>query len=199
MIVPVHVLEKEEDFKNIKDSYCYLIGSEGTYAKKETFAYSVIQPMFDKSTQKVKGLFDIKPIALIKIRGPKFEEIKPVLDFFVWSANKHDAEAMVYMYYNPETKQYDFIPPTQEVTGASISYDEMPKAAKGFKPLGTIHSHVDMSAFHSGTDTNDQATFDGIHITVGKVRGYPEYEVKLFVSGQDYDIKDFIENPDVVT
>jgi hypothetical protein len=35
--------------------------------------------------------------------------------------------------------------------------------------VGTIHSHCDFSAFHSGTDTFDESTFDGIHITLGHV------------------------------
>jgi hypothetical protein len=35
--------------------------------------------------------------------------------------------------------------------------------------VGTIHSHCNFSAFHSGTDTHDEETFDGIHITLGHV------------------------------
>jgi len=35
--------------------------------------------------------------------------------------------------------------------------------------IGTIHSHCDFSAFHSGTDQADESTFDGIHITLGHV------------------------------
>jgi hypothetical protein len=35
--------------------------------------------------------------------------------------------------------------------------------------VGTIHSHCDFSAFHSGTDERDEATFDGLHLTFGNV------------------------------
>jgi hypothetical protein len=35
--------------------------------------------------------------------------------------------------------------------------------------VGTIHSHCDFSAFHSGTDEADESTFDGVHLTFGHV------------------------------
>lgn len=40
---------------------------------------------------------------------------------------------------------------------------------ENFCVFGTIHSHCEMSAFHSGVDDNDEYGFDGLHITIGKV------------------------------
>lgn len=42
-------------------------------------------------------------------------------------------------------------------------------ANAGFKNVGTIHSHPSFNAFHSGTDTGDEASFDGVHLTLGHV------------------------------
>lgn len=40
---------------------------------------------------------------------------------------------------------------------------------QGFAIIGTIHSHCNFGAFHSGTDNHDEMNFDGLHITIGKV------------------------------
>jgi len=42
-------------------------------------------------------------------------------------------------------------------------------ANAGFMNVGTIHSHPSFNAFHSGTDTGDEASFDGVHLTLGHV------------------------------
>ena len=49
----------------------------------------------------------------------------------------------------------------------------------GYIRLGTIHSHCDFSAFHSGVDDNDEANFDGLHITVGKLRSGLDYAQRV--------------------
>ena len=192
MIVPILPIQSKEELEAITDKYCYLIGNNGVFLKKETFAYKVIQKVFEQSKEKatIDGLIEIKEVAEVTVSKLPYKDIKKVTDFFAHIADSLSSEVVVYLYYNPETKKYDFIPPSQEVTGASITYGTMPVAKKGFKPLGTIHSHVDMSAFHSGTDENDQATFDGIHITVGKVReANPEFDVRLYIGKRDYGIK----------
>ena len=42
-------------------------------------------------------------------------------------------------------------------------------ANAGYLNVGTIHSHPSFNAFHSGTDTGDEASFDGVHLTLGHV------------------------------
>jgi proteasome lid subunit RPN8/RPN11 len=65
--------------------------------------------------------------------------------------------------------------PAQTVTGGSVKYNraDQPtlkeRVQYGWKVVGTIHSHCDFSAFHSGVDTDDEADFDGLHITLGHV------------------------------
>lgn len=39
----------------------------------------------------------------------------------------------------------------------------------GYMIYGTIHSHSNFGAFHSGTDDHDETDFDGLHITIGNV------------------------------
>lgn len=40
---------------------------------------------------------------------------------------------------------------------------------EGFKVMGTIHSHCNFGAFHSGIDDDDEVNFPGLHITLGNV------------------------------
>lgn len=50
------------------------------------------------------------------------------------------------------------------------SYAEYQDLIKeGWIIYGTIHSHCNMPAFHSGTDDSDEENFEGLHITIGKV------------------------------
>lgn len=46
---------------------------------------------------------------------------------------------------------------------------------RGYKIWGTIHSHCNFSAFHSGVDDADEMDFNGLHITIGNVDGNFSY------------------------
>lgn len=46
-----------------------------------------------------------------------------------------------------------------------------------FLPACTIHTHVDISAFESGTDAKDEESAPGWHITLGKLLQYKEYDL----------------------
>lgn len=103
--------------------------------------------------------------------------------FFRMVFEKYGAESYVQLYYSKELGQYRLWCPKQEVSRGGVSYDRADQFAyeervgdakdisKEWKwqMVGTIHSHCDFSAFHSSTDTGDEETFDGIHITIGHV------------------------------
>jgi hypothetical protein len=54
--------------------------------------------------------------------------------------------------------------------------------SEGFRIFGTIHSHCDFGAFHSGTDDADELHFDGLHITIGNVRSGWSYSARYMAS-----------------
>lgn len=202
-IIPIHVIKSKKDMDAIKDNYCYLLGANGLFLKKSNFVFTSIGAVYgEKATKEargqVSGLYTIEQKASISVPKLPLTALNPIIHFFIWSADKHSSEAMVYLYYNSTTKKYMAIPPKQTVTGMHIKYGIMPKQPRGYKPVGTIHSHVDMTAFHSGPDDTDQHTFDGIHITIGKVRsGNPEFDVRLYIDKTHYSVKTehFIEQP----
>jgi proteasome lid subunit RPN8/RPN11 len=91
--------------------------------------------------------------------------------FFREVYRKHRAEAIVILAYNQTEGCYTLCCPTQDVSQGHVTYDRdwQNYAEDGYKPVGTIHSHCNFQAFHSGVDTGDEADYDGVHITLGHV------------------------------
>ena len=52
---------------------------------------------------------------------------------------------------------------------------------QGFRIYGTIHSHCNFGAFHSGVDDADEKHFDGLHITIGNVRSGFSYSARYML------------------
>lgn len=98
--------------------------------------------------------------------------------FFEKVFNEYRSESYLTLYYSRKLEQFRLWCPAQKVSYASVNYErsdgipiEETVADEGaqWQMIGTIHSHCDFSAFHSGTDTGDEESFDGIHITIGHV------------------------------
>lgn len=115
--------------------------------------------------------------------------------FFRRIDEKLGTEAIVMLTYDPamltaenSSEGWGVLVPKQTNTVGSCYYDPASVAdAKedGVMIVGSVHSHPGMSAFASHTDVQDQANFDGIHITYGwkgksKVT---EYHVELQMAG----------------
>lgn len=66
---------------------------------------------------------------------------------------------------------------------------------QGFLNYGTIHSHCEMTAFHSGVDDEDEFNRPGIHITIGKVNSDFDYSARLISNKIDWklDILDLVD------
>ena len=99
-------------------------------------------------------------------------------------------EAMVYITWHRE-KGYRFFIPPQWNTGGHVNSKFTPEhITDGWQNVGTIHSHCNFSAFHSGTDHNDAKQQDGLHITIGHVNSdKPSYAVMVSVGGVNWDFK----------
>lgn len=130
-----------------------------------------------------------------KLPGELFRQAE---SFFSAVFAKHKAEAVVLLACNPKAKQWPMVVPPQSVQPASVGYDmaTLPPLPEGFDYFGGIHSHADMAAFHSGTDDEDEYTFDGFHITVGNFnKPVRTYSVRWVLAGQVYkaDLGDAVE------
>jgi len=68
-----------------------------------------------------------------------------------------------------EKSKYHLYAPEQKVDYSGVDYTDKCELAEGHFIVGSIHSHCDFDAFHSGTDTGDAANNDGLHITLGHI------------------------------
>lgn len=118
------------------------------------------------------GLLDCKTYANIKIS--KIPHYIAVLaqQFFANVLREMRSESEVQLYYSIELDRFELVCPEQFVSAGGVEYQrettDLLETNEGrFLRAGTIHSHCDFMAFHSGTDTADEAFEDGIHITFG--------------------------------
>jgi hypothetical protein len=135
------------------------------------------------------GLPDIETsFVLNEERVPRFI-FTQALDFFRKVFAAHRTEATTYICRDPNG-QYSLFIPEQHVTGASVSHKVEPGQMGDRLPVGTIHSHCDFGAFHSGTDQHDMGKMPGVHATIGYVtREIPEVAIAIAVGQSRWTVE----------
>jgi hypothetical protein len=111
-----------------------------------------------------------------------------VLAFFKAHA---DNEVQVRLYYNLATKEWRPWAFPQEYPSGMTTKElpEHPNTAEDARQfedpnwlrLGSVHHHCNVNAFQSGTDSADEATVPGLHITMGNLRD-PKWSMHTRVS-----------------
>jgi hypothetical protein len=146
------------------DDILYIVGKDGLYLKKKL-------GIMESLTKIDGGVATLQPVEqMAKVHLPKIpaDKTATTVTFFRRVYATHKSESMVLILYDPKTKLFILLPPTQEVSSAAIDYDRQ-LTVDGYLKVGTIHSHANFSAFHSGVDIADEKHFDGLHITIGNV------------------------------
>jgi PRTRC genetic system protein A len=178
-----------------KDDVCYILTKDGILLKKKVGLMESISKV-----DKISILGDLKPHAKLhieKIPGPVFAKI---YSFFKEVYKEFYSECVALLYYNPKTKKYKTFIPNQEVSGASLDYVK-DRTFKDHVLMCSIHSHASMSAFHSGTDSDDEKSFDGLHITLGKMnQDVIDISASIVANGTRFmvDPLDYVHNLDLV-
>ncbi len=174
-IFPVYVADGAEAPSAIAENLAYVIDAGGWKMFKRNGVSVALVPV-----QSVNGLPALEPAIDLKAAKLPLDLVRKVTAWFHAVYLKHKSEAVGYLYYCDGA--WDFVVPAQTVSAAHATYDGAPRR-DGWTLAGTIHSHAAMSAFHSGTDDADEANFDGVHITVGKLDSVPEYSCSIVVQG----------------
>lgn len=172
--LPVYLYEQKEDMPS-EDAY--IVARNGYFLKKGDNIQPVKKPVFVDSVEFDVSL-NIPPVDSYTLAKAHY--------FFAEVYSKHRAESEVQLYFS-EDKGYRLHCPEQTVSGSSVRYsrlDQLDKdELKDWKLVGTIHSHCDFGAFHSGTDVDDEEDLDGIHITLGHVNSTPSISVSFAING----------------
>ena len=169
----------------------YVIGKDGIYLRKNIGITNSLTKV--EQIGYLKEVDEFASMNLPKISHLKFEK---VVKFFQHIHNTLHSEVMVLMLLKEDNSEVDFVIPIQVVTGATIDYK--PVTVDGYYLVGSIHSHSSMSAFHSGTDVDDECDFDGLHITLGSFgsnNGTFSVSSEVAINGfrQEVNIEDYVD------
>ena len=156
------------------ESFKWTSGSLGTWTNGE-WVREELEPEPEKI---LPGLETVQEYACIKINPIPHEIARLALSFFGRVYREHHAESEVQLYYCVRTGAFELVCPTQTVSHGGVAYvregADLEIPGKGtYRRVGTIHSHCDFGAFHSGTDTADEEYEDGLHVTFGHVNQNP--------------------------
>lgn len=175
-----------------QEGNCYLIGKNGIFLLKDTGLI--------KAVVKLEGISCLKEIQqTAQLRLPKIpaQQLAQVLLFFRAVFQKYRAEANILLYYSSVKDTFMVQVTSQQVSLAGVKYDFVGKYHEfKFQLVGSIHSHCNFSAFHSGTDEHDEKDFDGLHITLGHVHlPYFTVSAAVVVNNNRFsvDIDDVVE------
>lgn len=160
----IHIDDGKLNFDEI-ENICYIVSKDGIFLRKKVGLVDSMVKVDNISFLNSK-LNSYGEINIPKIPKNDFEKI---VKFFQWAYKKHSGESVVLIYYNSEDESFDVFPTDQKVSNTSINYVKSGLSHTGYLLIGTIHSHANFGAGHSGIDDDDELNFDGVHITVGNV------------------------------
>jgi len=127
------------------------------------------------------------------LHAPKIarQSLEEVESFFRAVYDSHHSEAIVLLYHTPaQGGLWRFVAPEQTVTGGHCDWTSPGPAPTGWFLAGSFHSHGRMGAFHSGTDDHDEMSWNGVHVTVGKIDSpRPEYACSVVFGGKRHRVE----------
>lgn len=158
-----------EEGTELPDSGTYfVVAGNGNWLHKDTGIVKAFLPV-----EHISVLKDLDAKTWVSCDLPKLPAkfVCQIKCFFQMVTDRYRTEANVILYYNKQDQSYKIVVPQQRVTGVSVDYRREgsihdPEMADYLR-VGTIHSHCDFGAFHSGTDRGDETDFDGLHCTFG--------------------------------
>ena len=128
------------------------------------------------------------------------ELFEQVVGFFDRIRELHNSEASVLLVYDRETEEVDVVVPPQTATVVryadgyqhpiGLYYYPPTDLAPSQVIFGDIHSHVNLSAYSSATDVEDEAHSAGLHIVVGRLYQEPmETHIEVVVDGGRFQLE----------
>lgn len=165
-------------------NYAFVIAENGTFLYKHTGVIEALVPFHGK----IPGLKPCEASADLDVTKMPFHFFAMIWHFCRAVYNKYHSECNILLFYHVADQQWGLIVPRQTVTDGSVNNEDGISCAKdGWLKVGTIHSHANFGAFHSGGDHEDEEYFDGIHITIGHVdTDSPSLSVSVMANGQRF-------------
>lgn len=182
----------------------YLLTRDGLFRCRNHRFFTSSVKMKDEFPRELAG-----HKASLTFRYPRIPKklMETVVGFFSIIGKRHQSEAAALFVWNNNTNEVEVIIPKQTgIVGASsfhaghypmeVKY-EIPILPPHQVLIGDIHSHVNMSAYSSMTDQDDEKHGAGLHIIVGEInREPPQFHCDVTVDGARFrvslkDISDY--------
>ena len=166
------VFKTKEGFRDPGRLY-YEVASNGVFQVREAATHRAVTrvesgiPGLLTETEHVDLRFPALPATLLE----------RVLAFFDEVYRRFRGEAIVILFYNPDTQEFRVGVPHQRISGYfdslgrwwpdyRLSY-ESAERPEGFVRFGTVHSHASLAAYASHVDCEDEKFEDGLHVVFG--------------------------------
>lgn len=158
---PIIINDIQEEHPTTGDYY--VVASNGIFLHKDLGVITGFVPV-----NNIEILEDFQP-GIFRHNLPKLpaHQVAQIKNFFQQVWERYHSESCVLLYLDKEKTTFSIIVPPQKVSYTSVQY-EIPRIS-GLFLIGTIHSHCDFDAFHSGVDEADEKHLDGFHCTLGHV------------------------------
>lgn len=154
----------------------YEVASNGVFQVKETDIY--------RSVTRVEQIPGLCPqVERLEVRFSRLPAsiLEEVQAFFCDVYDRYRGEAIVVLFYEPETEEFRVVVPLQTIPGyrdwsgqwrsyLHLDYESVDRP-EGFLRFGTIHSHAELAAYASATDCHDERFEDGLHVVYGHCHG----------------------------
>jgi len=165
----IYIFDENDKLEDLpKEGFYYVLAANGLFVHKDT---GTIQAMVPVENCSVLQDLDTKQFACHNLPLIPAKIVSQIKAFFAKIVEKYHSEACTVLYFNEATNEYKVVVPSQRASHGHVRYKlqnlDMLPGMEGFVPVGTLHSHCDFNAFHSGTDDADEDGWDGVHITFG--------------------------------
>ena len=165
----------------------YLVAANGTFLVRKTGLFTSVC-----RTNSVAGLEAQTPSVALRFGKIPKALMERVYGFFAWAWRQYQSEAILFLYYDPDTGRFLLDAPPQTIylyrrmgkwrAEGRVTYGTLPRP-QGHIKLGDLHSHADLPAFFSLQDDHDDCE-EGLKIVMGHMdRAAPDVEVS-FVAGK---------------
>jgi hypothetical protein len=184
---PVYIYEEGIDLP--EDGNYFLVSGNGLWLHKDTGIVKAFVPV-----DNISVLQDLNAEGFVQCSLPKipFQHVWRIKTFFKNVVKEHRSEASTTLYFNKETNEFKVYVPKQRVSHGSVNYKREgfthADGMENFLCVGTIHSHCDFGAFHSGTDIGDEEDFDGLHCTFGH-NNLDEFSISASIAVNGFRMK----------
>lgn len=180
-MIPIHF--KRTDAGEPPKNTHYIVARNGLFVRKKMWWVDAVVPV-----QELKVLNPEHSRAKLLLPALPAEVSAKALKLSKAVYDLSKSEVCLLLHYGM-AEGYQLTVPEQVVCPGGIEYDASERLADALF-VGTIHSHGQFEACHSGVDHHDEEFTDGVHITFGDIQRYPKFSLsaEIAVNGKRFPV-----------